>query len=420
MFLRRIRLINFKCFEDLELSFSHEDGSIRKWTLLLGENGVGKSNLLQAIALITAGSNALGDLINNPADWIQYKKSFCEIQATLVTKEGQERELKLHIKRKDNLSQIIIQNKDSLKLIDAAIENADRNYFVIGYGAARRLNAQVGIGSDVIGEHFRGRAQNVASLFDKNAPLHPIESWAMDMDYRNLKSGMSTVRKVLNDFLPDVSFERIDKRARKLMFKTTDGIIPLQLLSDGYQNMVGWVGDLLYRITETFKDYKSPLSARGVLLIDEVALHLHLKWQKQLVSFMKEKFPNFQVIVTTHSPITAQQAGAGELHYFERNKKRITIQEFSGTPKTLLLHQLITADVFGLDSDESADITEKKQQYRTLKQKKSLSSKDKKILVQLEKELGDTPAIKRNNLTVEQKHLELMEQIQKDLLEKKK
>lgn len=75
MFLKYVKLTNFRCIKDLELHFALEDQSIRKWTLLLGENGSGKSTLLRAIALVTAGSNALGELLGRPDDWIQYQKN---------------------------------------------------------------------------------------------------------------------------------------------------------------------------------------------------------------------------------------------------------------------------------------------------------------------------------------------------------
>ena len=73
MFLKSIRLNNVKCFSDIALSFEDEGGDIRKWTLLLAENGAGKSTLLKAIALVTSGSDAIGDLLGEPSDWIRYK-----------------------------------------------------------------------------------------------------------------------------------------------------------------------------------------------------------------------------------------------------------------------------------------------------------------------------------------------------------
>ena len=85
MFLKSIQLNNVECFSDIDLSFESEDGDIRKWTLLLAENGMGKSTLLKAIVLVTGGSDAVADLLGEPSDWIRYKTQRGEISAVLVT-----------------------------------------------------------------------------------------------------------------------------------------------------------------------------------------------------------------------------------------------------------------------------------------------------------------------------------------------
>ena len=130
MFLREIELTNFKAHENLYLSFETDSTShpIRKTTFLLGENGTGKSALLKAVALVTAGSSSLGNLLGSPDDWIKNGKTFCEIAATLTTAKNEERRIKLKIEKGFHLGRIIEHNKESLELIDRAITNADRNY----------------------------------------------------------------------------------------------------------------------------------------------------------------------------------------------------------------------------------------------------------------------------------------------------
>lgn len=162
------------------------------------------------------------------------------------------------------------------------------------------------------------RARSVATLFSADAALNPLETWAMDLHYRRKAAGLRIVREALRDFLTEVTFKRIDARRRELVFRTPDGDMRLGVLSDGYQNAVAWCGDLLYRVTEAFDDYRSPLQARGLLLIDEVDLHLHPLWQRRLRSYLTDKLPNFQMVVTTHSALTAQQARSGELMVLKR------------------------------------------------------------------------------------------------------
>ena len=75
------------------------------------------------------------------------------------------------------------------------------------------------------------------------------------------------------------------------------------------------------------------------LLIDEIALHLHPTWQRELLIFIKKILPNMQLIATTHSPFIAQQAGKGELFTIERIENTLKLDHFSGNPQELLLHQ---------------------------------------------------------------------------------
>lgn len=315
MFLKSIHLTNVKCFDDLYLSFEAEmpAGSIRQWTLLLGENGTGKSTLLKAIALVTSGSDALSDLLTEPTDWIQYGKKECVISALLVTKKMEEKEITLSIQQEYSRSDVIIHNKESLQWLDKALKESARDYFMVGFGAYRHLSSNDSFLAKR-SAFFNVRAQSVATLFSPDATLNPLESWAMTLDYQHDR-GLDIVRDVLNDFLPDISFSRIDKQRGRLLFKTEDGIVPLRSLGDGYQSVAAWIGDLLYRVMQTYDNHPSPLEASGLLLIDEVDLHFHPKWQQELFSFLSTRLPNFQLIITTHSPMIAQQVAPCDLYY---------------------------------------------------------------------------------------------------------
>ena len=107
MFLKEITIQNFKCLEDITLSFEMGDRRNRKWTLILGENGTGKSNLLKAIALVTAGSNAIGNLLTDVNSLIRNQTDQCRVGAILMTKAGEERQIAIEITRDDNISDIV-------------------------------------------------------------------------------------------------------------------------------------------------------------------------------------------------------------------------------------------------------------------------------------------------------------------------
>ncbi|SEO19104.1 Predicted ATP-binding protein involved in virulence [Flavobacterium sp. CF108] len=412
MFLKEIKVTNFKCLSNISLSFEKDKRSNRKWTLILGENGTGKSNVLKAIALLTSGSNALGELLGNIDSWIKLGENSCSISAVIETKRGEERDISLKFERGDNLSKVISNNRESLHLIDEAIENANRNYFIVAYGASRRLSNEVFSNFE---KSRNARSMNVRNLFDNSSTLNPLTAWIIELDYRSGEEGINLVKEALSDFLPGIIFHSIDKEKKQVMFKTIDGLISLDQLSDGYQNMAAWIGDLLFRITEAFRGYKKPLESRGLLLIDELDLHLHPKWQRKLLEFISKKLPNFQVVATTHSPLTAQQAGTGELFALKRNDKDVVeIIPFIGSPKSLLVNQLLMTPVFGLETDESYEIQNVKKEYEVLKSKgDSLNETEKKTMKIVKSKLKDLP--QRNVLTSSSKELELLQKIEEKL-----
>ena len=419
MFLKSIRLKNVKCFSDIALSFEGENSEIRKWTLLLAENGTGKSTLLKAVALATGGSDAIADLLGNPSDWIRYKAQDCEISAVLVTKEREEQKINLRIESEDTRADVIVRNKKSLAWLDDSLNRKNNDYFVLGFGASRRLNTVNSRRTKTSG-FTNKRAQRVATLFDSDAATTPIDSWAMDLDYLKNRVGLETVREVLSNLLPEIKFHSIDKQNGQLLFKTPDGIVPLNNLSDGYLAMAAWMGDLLFQVLETFDDLKEqPLTARGLLLIDEVDLHLHPKRQRELFSFLKEWLPNFQFVATTHSPLTAQQADKGELHCLVREAEDICIYPFSGTPKTLLLHQLAMSPAFGLDTDESKEVEDLKNRYRHLRDKVELSTKEQAELEHLKTSITELPPGGRASMILSEEHEQLLQKIEQELLEAK-
>lgn len=364
---------------------------------MLGENGLGKSTVLRSVALVLAGGEALAELVGNPDDWIRLGQDEGSITVEFSTKREAARTATLKFKRGSGLRGFLQQNAAPLGDIDAAIEKAQRNYFVVGYGVTRRASEDTLLGSTGYNRYRTQRAQAVSTLFSNNATLVSLKRWAMDADYRRCEAGLAAVERAFNALLKDVEFVGIDREARELRFKTVDGVLPLAALSDGYQAMAAWCGDLLFRITETFKDFRDPLKARGLLLIDELDLHLHPIWQRRLVQFLKDTFPNLQVIASTHSALTVHQADEGELFVLRRGQGAGAILEaYEGAPNKLLLHQLIQAPMFGLDTLDSPQVAEKRDKLRRLQgigeeRDAEPGSQAKRQIKKLKSELADVP-----------------------------
>jgi predicted ATP-binding protein involved in virulence len=397
MYLVDLELTNVRAIRQMHVSFRGITPAekTRRWTVLLGENGCGKSTVLKSIGLLLAGSEALSDLIGNPDDWVRNTASNAVLKATLSTAEGEERTVHLEINRGDGRDTVIRRNEAGLRQLDAAIRNADRNYFIAGYGAFRRP-PDTSRGRRSYGSAFESRrASQLATMFSSSQDLVSLEQWAMDLDYVTGASGRHVIAEALDKLLPGMSFKDIDKSRRTVVMNTLDGDVPLQQLSEGYQAMAAWAGDLLFRMTETFKDRTNPLDARGVLLIDEMDLHLHPVWKRNLVDFLNSAFPNLQIIATTHSPLSIQQCGEGELYVVRREDTGPTLVAFKGDPSRMRLSELFLSPLVGLETLDSPKVAELRQKARDIELKRGATTdEDVKTLGEIQSQLeGSVPLI---------------------------
>ena len=107
-----------------------------------------------------------------------------------------------------------------------------------------------------------------------------------------------------------------DTDADQIMIKLDkEGLVPFNYLSDGYRNMVAMVADIAHRASRLNPhfDSDSAKKTQGIVLIDEIDLHLHPKWQRRVVDDLQKAFPNIQFVATTHSPFIIQSLKAGEV-----------------------------------------------------------------------------------------------------------
>lgn len=341
MFLKSLHLRDVRSIQDLAIDFTAGEG-IRRRTVLLGANGTGKSTVLRAIGLLLVGSEGLLSLVGDPDAWIRNGSSTAHIEGVLQTKGGETRAIGLTFTRGQRPTAFLLANQGSLERLDAALANSSRNYFTVGYGASRRLGP-AGLPDEAA--NVDPRAASLATLFDRETQLNPLESWAMALDYASDK-GFQLVQATLAEVFPTFRFSHIDKTHRQLMFDTADGLVPLEQLSDGQQNLLGWLGDLLYRVHRVFENYDNPLATRGVLLLDEVGLHLHPGLQRQLLALIQDRLPAMQLIATSHSPLIATTLERDELKLLRRTSAGVVLQALDHSPYGLSVDQILSGPLF--------------------------------------------------------------------------
>ncbi len=124
---------------------------------------------------------------------------------------------------------------------------------------------------------------------------------------------ISAFNQVLSTFLEGFSDVEVEERPLRLTVKKAGVRLSLQQLSDGERAFIAVLGDLVRRLALANPELSNPLEGHGVALIDELELHLHPLWQREVVEKLRTSFPNIQFIATTHSPFIIQSLRQGEL-----------------------------------------------------------------------------------------------------------
>ena len=120
---------------------------------------------------------------------------------------------------------------------------------------------------------------------------------------RNEGKELHFVRQAIEAFIPDYKNLQVKRVPRPRMELTkNDETFDLNQLSDGEKNLIALIGDIARRLTMANPDINNPLEVEGIILIDEIDLHLHPKWQRIVAQKMPDIFPNCQFFISTHSP----------------------------------------------------------------------------------------------------------------------
>lgn len=112
------------------------------------------------------------------------------------------------------------------------------------------------------------------------------------------------VNFAIDTLVPEVKNLVVDRSTGKprLLVENFGSKVNISQLSQGQKMLVALTGDLARRLVTLNPDSDNPLLGHGIILIDEVELHLHPKWQQEILIGLQATFPNLQFIVTTHSP----------------------------------------------------------------------------------------------------------------------
>lgn len=401
MYLEKLKLHNFRCYEKLEIDFN------RQLTVLVGKNGSGKTTVLEAIA-IALGTwfvgfnivNAKG--INKRTDPLRKAYQIgatddvqtqfpVEIEAWGKIEESKDQIL--HWKRELYTPTGTMTTKDAKQIVEyaaeyqKAISEGRTDIYlpmVAYYGTGRLWDYHRQKRTDVF--KVSSRTNGYIDCLDGTANVKLMMDWfqimtinkyqrqeenlesnpeldtvylAMEKCLTNL-SGYSDVKIRYNMGTQelDVYYSEQDKQRMR---------IPLNQLSDGYKGMISLVADIAYRMATLNPQLGTEVLSKGdgVVLIDEVDLHLHPAWQQKVIDNLMNIFPKVQFIVSTHAPAIISSVKTDKLRILSNKEVCMTANQVYGKDVNSVMKEIM-----GVNDrpDQFVELFEKF--YRLLSEKK--------------------------------------------------
>lgn len=318
---------------------------LRNVTLLLGDNGSGKTTVLRAIAAAAFGP-AAKDLLRD-SSLVRFGETTGRIFANLRLHPQDQAhrdriESDLELQRRGERLEVQIGSPLFEQDWEPIYESENDAFFVVGYGATRRVEVLESYDAGARAKSKAKRDLRVWSLFEDSFSLIPLASWLPRLQ-KDDPGRHKEIKQLLNKLLAPGQY-RFDGRQNKqgdYLFHRGGMPIPFQSLSDGYRAFVGWVADLLFHVSYGCPPGKALVENRGIVLVDEIDLHLHPKWQMKVIATVARTLPRMQFIVTSHSPLVA-----GSLEWMNI----ITLKTSAKTNRTIA--KRLKQSIHGLDADQ--------------------------------------------------------------------
>lgn len=349
MKLNSLLLHNFRGVDDLEFPFGG------KSTIIFGVNGVGKSSVLRAVDLIYA--NIIAKLFSKkrPAeldiDDISYGKSASDITAEFLFEDGKQERYTCSIHRSSGKNYRVnelkvLVNQFEERYLEKSFDDGNGNWIekedlknmpiFVNYGVNRSvLEVPVRVRND---EQF-----TKLSAFDKaiesNIDFRTLFRWFRNQedienqekvrqspDYKD--RSLSAVKQAMLAMFDGFEDIHIDRKPLAMKVKKDGKYLKINQLSDGEKCTIALFGDLARRMALANPGLDNPLYGQGVVLVDELDLHMHTSWQRKVMRTLKDTFPNIQFIITTHSPqILGELNDDFNIFYLNRENGSVRLQK---------------------------------------------------------------------------------------------
>jgi predicted ATP-binding protein involved in virulence len=346
--ISRVKIHNIKCFDEIEINFPPSNNT----TLIIGVNARGKSTLLQLIAL---GLNGI-KTVPFPYSWKQVVKTNAdhgrfEID---VLFDRQFIRLKFNVNKDDSIT--CVQGDDELSLIKD-------QFLLLGYGVNRHIKLE----DPKPYKEFDA----IATLFGENGYLKHIR---VSSTFEYVNNHFITIQQLINAVLEKSETENhvtlVDYDAESLYFKTPSNpeqLIAVEALSEGFKSTFVWLFDLIIRIAKKGGNLNNVQNMTGLVLLDEVDLHLHPSWQRTILLSIETVFPNIHFIVSSHSVFVAQSIKDENLMALEwENDQVVVIDKDTSLERS---YSAVAREIFKISSPFSYETEQQLNQFYQMQKK---------------------------------------------------
>ncbi len=429
IYLKSLELKNIRTFGEVTLNLEKEDGSLPQWTLILGDNGIGKSTLLQCAAWMKPN-------VPDPDDGRGDPIEMGDVEANINNEENDT--LVRLVRKTDNakedgsirakfVSERILNNESFSaesfceQSIDIEISNGELEVFdtsfntnkkevffkneviIYAYSASRKIGKQ-NIDKIELQDTIPSFISDNTILYDAEEILHTINYAAAaspENEQEKYKTYLGKIKEVLVAVMPD--FENVDDiiisppqlinnriQEIEIMINSKHGKkVPFKDYSLGYKTVASWVVDLSWRLINQYPQSPNPLSEPAIVIIDEIDLHLHPLWQRKIIDDLSHHFEKVQFIATAHSPIMVQSALGANYAVLRNGEGGVELIREPTDVDGWQVDQILTSSFFGLKSSRGTKYEALLSERDKLAGKKTLNRKDKLKLKEITQELED-------------------------------
>ncbi len=350
----KIEIRNFKLIESLDLTLDGRSMAI------LGENAVGKTTVLRALALAFVGENRLKKEHPNGSGLLRRLPSgkLADSGSIKITFSLTHDPIELHF------------NGETI-----AFESGAK-----GLGGYCRAYGNVRLP----GEKLASKTEQVSveNLFNPRTEITNAHLWlaAVPLD------AQERVGVALRTILMLADEDRIEFGDSGFRIRPDNTWVEIPELSSGYQDIFHILADTMRGFQEKLTNFEN---ATGIVLVDELGNSLHPKWKMQIVPLLRKIFPKMQLIISTHDPLCLKGFDVANILVLAKNKdKRVVCKQARTSVKTLRVDQILTSELFGLSSTIDPDAQTKFDEYYELLAKDNPTPDDVSRREKLRRELA--------------------------------